>query len=480
MGARTGSEYLGGLRDSREVWLEGRRVEDVTAHPKLAGAAATLASLFDLQHDLRELCLDDDSEAGPIAVSHMIPRSRADLDRRHVALEAIASATVGLMGRTPDYLNVTFAGFAGRSAEWAREGNDHGAARLVAFQRELACRDLALTHTIIHPTVDKSLGDAPRPENDVVLRKVGETANGIVVRGAKVLATLAPFSDEIAVYPAHPIPEGSEAFALSFSVPMATPGLRVLCRDSVASESGAFDHPLSSRFDEQDAFVIFDDVEVPKERVFLDGNLAVYNNVMRASWFPNVAQQTMIRAQVKLEFAYGLACRMAEAINDTSPSTAEMLGELWSYGEFTRAAIRAAEVDARDYGDGVWFPSPGPMNALRAQLPRWFPRVNEIIRLIGSHNLLVSPAEGEFADPGLRPLIDHYLRGAKEVPADRRAAIFRLAWDFSGSALASRNEQYERFYLASAARCYQMAHAAAPRDRAFALVEQFLPQSSAG
>jgi aromatic ring hydroxylase len=115
------------------------------------------------------------------------------------------------------------------------------------------------------------------------------------------------------------------------------------------------------------------------------------------------------------------------------------------------------------------------MNALRAQLPRWFPRVNEIIRLIGSHNLLVSPSSGEFADPGLRPQIDRYLRGAKETPADRRAAIFRLAWDFTGSALASRNEQYERFYLASSSRCYQIAHLMAPRDRAFALVEQFLP-----
>ncbi|MEX1103461.1 MAG: 4-hydroxyphenylacetate 3-hydroxylase N-terminal domain-containing protein, partial [Dehalococcoidia bacterium] len=410
-----------------------------------------------------------------IAVSHMIPRSYADLERRHVALEATASATVGLMGRTPDYLNVTFAGFAGRAAEWRLAGNEDGAERLVAFQRELAIRDLALTHTIIHPTVDKSMGDAPRPENDVVLRKVGETAKGIVVRGAKVLATLAPFSDEIAVYPAHPIPEGSEHFALSFSVPMATPGLRTLCRDSVSSVPGSFDHPLSSRFDEQDAFIIFEDVEVPRDRVFIDGNLAVYNNVMRAGWFPNVAQQTMIRAQVKLEFAYGLACRMAEAINDTSAGTNEMLGEIWSYGEFTRAAIRTAELDARDYGDGVWFPAPGPMNALRAQLPRWFPRVNEIIRLIGSHNLLVSPPEAEFADGDLRPLLDHYLRGAKEMPADRRAAIFRLGWDFTGSALASRNEQYERFYLASAARCYQLAHASAPRDRAFALVDQFLP-----
>ena len=74
-------------------------------------------------------------------------------------------------------------------------------------------------------------------------------------------ATLAPFADEIAVYPALPLPAGADDYALSFCIPMSAPGLKFLCRDSVSASPNRFDHPLSSRFDEQDAFVIFDDVE---------------------------------------------------------------------------------------------------------------------------------------------------------------------------------------------------------------------------
>src|SRR3984893_16544622 len=416
MGARTGKEFLAGLKSPREVWVNGEKVVDVVSHPAFAGAARTLAEIFDLQHEAREVCLMRDPETEePINVSHLIPRSKEDLERRHRALQLVAEYTVGLMGRTPDYMNVTFAGFAGRADEWAVNGNDRGAANLVAYQKFLARKDLSLTHTIVHPTIDKAKGDVPEPGNEVALHKVADTAHGIVARGARLLATRAPLADEIAVYPAVPLMEGTEEYALSFCVPMDTPGLKFICRDSCATAPNRFDHPLSSRFDEQDAFVIFDDVEIPRDRVFIDANLVAYNTVMATGWYPNIMQQTMIRAQTKLEFAYGLASRMAEAINDVSPATKQMLGEIWTYAEFTRAAIHSAETEAFEYGNGVWFPNGGPLVALRAILPTWFPRVAEIITLIGSHNLLAAPSESQLDDPMLRPLISRYLRGAKEI-----------------------------------------------------------------
>jgi 4-hydroxyphenylacetate 3-monooxygenase len=475
MAARTGKEFLAGLSRRREVWVGDDRVDQVASHPAFAGAAETLAALFDLQHRAAGVCLMPDPETGePINLSHMIPRSRADLERRHACLQRIAEFTVGLMGRTPDYMNVTFAGFAGRADEWAVNGNDKGAANLVAYQKLLRRNDLSLTHTIIHPTIDKSKGDAPQAGSQVALHKVADTAHGIIVRGARILATLAPFADEIAVYPAVPLPEGADDFALSFCIPADTPGLKFLCRDSCSTAPNLFDHPLSSRFDEQDAFVIFDDVEVPRDRVFINANREAYNTVMTTGWYPNVMQQTMIRAQTKLEFAYGLATRIAEAINDVSPATKQMLGEIWTYAEFTRAAVHSAEAGAFEYGNGVWFPDGRPLAALRAALPTWFPRVGEIITLIGSHNLLAAPTEAELADAKLRPLIERYLHGANDVGAEQRARIFRLAWDFVGSALASRNELYERFYLASGARNYQLADVLAPKERARWLVDRML------
>src|SRR5215470_15735817 len=283
MGARTGEQFLEGLRKTRRiVWVGDERVDDVTTHPALAQAARTLAGIYDRQHRFPDECLIADPATGELVnVSHMIPRSVADLQRRNRGLSRISEATVGLMGRTPDYMNVKFACFAARHTRWAGAdgGNAEGAERLVRFQRRLARDDLSLTHTIIQPTIDKT-SDPRVIGNQVTLHKVGETAGGIVVRGARILATLAPFADEIAVYPGLAIPDGAEVYALAFAIPVDTPGLIFVCRDS-ASAPGAhrFNRPLSSRFDEQDAFVIFDDVEIPEERIFIDGRVDVYNDI---------------------------------------------------------------------------------------------------------------------------------------------------------------------------------------------------------
>jgi len=475
MPARTGAQFLRGLRDRREVWLGGQRVVDPMEHPALRGAAQAIADIFDLHYLHPADCLMADPETGePIAVSHMIPRSKEDIFRRHTALRRVAEFSVGLMGRTPDYMNVTYAGFAGRSDEWATNGNDEGAANLVAFQKELARNDLCLTHTLVHAMTDKSRGNVPTGLDETQLHLVEKTEHGILVRGARVLATLAPFADEIAVYPSQPMPDASWRHALSFSIRMDSPGLKFICRDSVSTPDDRFDHPLSGRFDEQDAFVIFDNVEVPRNRVFINGNLPVYNTVMSASWRANAMHQTMVRAWTKLEFAWGIACRMAEAIGASDPVTLQMLGELWSFAELARAAVHSAEEGSHHYGNGAWFLDGRPLDALRASLPFWFPRVGEIIRLIGSHNVLATPAAAAFDDPALRPLIDRYLRGAEDTTAFDRARIFRLGWDFAGSALASRNEQYERFYLTSGARNRQNVQQRADRTDADRLVERFL------
>src|SRR3954452_18753787 len=477
MAARTGEQFLRALARTRDLWVGGDKVSSVVDHPALAGAARTLAEVFDLQHRHADVCLMPDPETGePINISHMIPRSRDDLQRRHRGLECVAEYSVGLMGRTPDYMNVTFAGFAGRSDEWATNGNEWGAENLVRYQKKLAREDLSLTHTIIHSTVDLSKGRNPIGLDSMQLHKVGETAHGILVRGSRVLATLAPFSDELAVYPSGPMLDAAPEHALSFSIPMDTPGLKFICPDSVSVNSNRFDHPLSSRFDEQDAFVIFDDVEVPRDRVFIDANLAVYNSVMKTTWWPNHMQQTMIRAQTKLEFAWGLASRMAETVNTIDqPQVQQMLGEIAMFAEFARTALFAAEQAAREYGNGMWACDARPLLTLRAALPTWFPRTNEIIRQLGSHNLLTTPARAVLADETMRPLLDKYLEGVG-ADAEQRSRLFRLAWDFAATALGSRNEQYERFYLGSLGRALAWLQFSGDRTRANRLLDRFLTE----
>lgn len=463
--ARSGKEYISGLRDNREVWLGGRKLGDVTTEPAFQGALRSMAGLFDLQHEEADAMLvpNPDSDE-PMNASHLIPRSREDLDRRHKVFERTAEYSVGMLGRTPDYVNLTFAGFAGRADLWATNGNKRGAENLRRYQKMIASQDLALTHTIVHPTIDRSLGDVEGINGEVALRKVRQTAHGIVVRGARVLATLGPFADHIAVYPGQPLPRDATPYALGFAVPLATPGLKIICRDSYELPTCGFDHPFSSRFDEQDAFVIFDDVEVPQELVFIDGDTEIYNKVMTAGWLANIMQQTTIRSVVKFEFAYELLSRMVACMHADSPANNQMLGEVWTYAQLVRAGLRAAEADARDYGNGVWFCNEQPFHALRPTIPGWMARVNEIVKVIGGHNLLATPTRADLDNPELQPLLDRYIPGADGSTAAERARLFRAAWDFVGSALGSRTELYERYYLASAPRMYQVAHQVAQRE----------------
>lgn len=468
-----------GLRgDGREVWLGGERVQDVTGHPAFRGSLEGIAGFFDWQHRHAGDCIIADPVLKrATGISHLIPRSADDLGRRHRGLERLARYSMGMLGRTPDYVNLTFAGFAGQPSLWSANGNEEDAENLAAFQREVAEKDLALTHTIIHPTVDGRIAPYEGINGGVALKKVSESGGGIVVRGARILATLGPFADELAVYPGQPIPKDARDVALVFSIPLATPGLKMVCRDHYGLDAEAFDQSFSSHFDEKDAFVVFDDVEIPRHRVFLDGDPETYNAVMARGWTGNVMQQTCIRAMVKLEFAYELCCRMAETLGtNRRPEAIQMLGEIWSYA----VLIRAAEADAHDFGDGAWFCDEAPFRALRPILPGWMPRVNEIIKLTGSHNLLATPAKAGLEHPELRPWLERYLSGAGEGDAGERSRLFRTAWDFVGSALGARTELYERYYLASAARTYVLAHIAAQKDREWDQVPAFWAASPMG
>jgi len=460
MTARTGEQFRAGLKDDREIWLGHRRV-DVLTEPAFKGSVGGMAGYFDWQHQYADECLVEDPETGqPMNASLIIPRNADDLARRHRAFDRFARYSQGMLGRTPDYVNVTLAGFVARSDIFEAKGDTTYSARLKRFYREVVEGDLSMTHCIIHPVVDKSLPDLKGINGDLALKVVKRTPHSIIVRGAKILATLGPFADEMFVYPGAPQPPDADPAALlAFSIPMKTKGMVTLCRDHYGTNRDAGDQPFSSRFDEQDTFVIFDDVEIPNERVFIDGDRDVYNTLMQHGWAANIMQQTCIRAAVKLEFAYELATRMAQATNsDKRPETATMLGELWGYSCLTRSAVTAAEQGARDWGNGAFFPNDAPLRATRSIMPSWMVRANDIIKTVGSHNLLATPTLAALDDPRLGPLIETYMPGAHGMSARERAKLFRAAWDFAGSALGGRIELYERFYLASAPRNQGLDH----------------------
>jgi 4-hydroxyphenylacetate 3-monooxygenase len=474
--ARTGAQFLDGLRgDAREIWLNGEKVTHPLEHPALEAAARSMARVYDLQHEHAEEMLAPSPDDGRLVnVTHLIPRSKDDLERRRRAVELIASSTAGMMGRTPDYLNVTFACFAGRSDVWARRDNARGADNIVAYHRLMRDRDLSTTHSIMNPQVDRSKPEAEQAMGEVSLHKVGETADAIVVRGARMLATLAPYADELTIYPGSDIRPQDGSYALSFALPMGTPGLKFICRDSYSKQRDPFDYPLSSRFDEMDAVAIFEDVEVPKDRVFLDGDTVGYSEVISdTGWRGHIMHQAFTRAYVKLSFAFGLAHLVANTTGVVRfDHIQEKLGQISNMVELTRSALVSAEAGSFLDEGGVWYPDDRPFLALRGEMPKWLPYCNQLIQLIGGGGFMCTPARADLDGP-LRELIDTYYQAAG-ADAERRVRLFRLAWDYVGSDLGGRGELYERFYLSDSWRMTALAYKLADKTFPESLVEQFL------
>jgi 4-hydroxyphenylacetate 3-monooxygenase len=479
--ARTGSQFLDGLRgDAREIWLNGEKITHPLDHPQLRDAAESMARVYDLQHEHADEMLAPSPDDGRLVnVTHLIPRSKQDLERRRRAVELTAALTAGMMGRTPDYLNVTFACFAGRSDVWARRGNEQGAANLVAYQKRMRDLDLSTTHSIMNPQVDRGKPEAEQAMGEVALHKVGETENHITVRGARMLATLAPYADELTIYPGSDIRPQDGNYALSFALPMGTPGLKFICRDSYSKQRSRFDYPLSSRFDEMDAVVIFDDVEVPKDRLFLCGDTEAYSEVITdTGWRGHIMHQAFTRAYVKLSFAFGLGHLIANTTGVVRfDHIQEKLGQIWNMVELTRSALVSAEAGSALDEGGVWYPDDRPFLALRGEMPKWLPYINELLQLIGGGGYMCTPSEADLKGPLADEIAKYYQ--AAGADAERRIRLFRLAWDYIGSDLGGRGELYERFYLSDSYRMTALAYKIADKSFAESLVEQFLTEEPA-
>jgi 4-hydroxyphenylacetate 3-monooxygenase oxygenase component len=446
MGIRTGAEYRESLRDGRTVYVNGTRVKDVTTYPPFQGVIDSLAMLYDLQHapaHQKMLTYPSPADGKPVAMSFLLTETAEDVERRWKAEEFRAEATFGLMGRMPDFMNALVAD-AAFSHTAIGKPNPRFGDNIVRYYEQCRDRDWCLTHTLVDPQIDRSKGPAEQSDPEASLHFVKETDRGIIVRGARMLSTLAPFSNELWVGPFYPRKPGEEKYTLCFAVPMDTPGLKFICRESYNTNRSTFDRPVSSRFDEEDALAIFDDALIPWERVFINGDIEASNYILARA--PGYALlQATIRGVVKLRFMAGLACHVADAVGrSTAPHVQAQLGELIAKVELGNGLLRAA---AQDVINGR--KEGGSLRALAATLWVFIPetqmRAAEIIRQMGGSGLIMTPTEQDFANPEIAPYLEKYLVG-KNVQARDRVQLFKLAWDMLGEQFGSRQLQYEWFY----------------------------------
>ena len=453
MPARTGADYLARLRENPgEIHLRGERVVDPTAHPALRNGAHTLAKLYDLQHDPKfkdEMTYPSPTTGDPVGLSFIMPRTAEDLEKRGRMITNWARVTKGMMGRTPDFLNVALMSMAA-AGDYCGRNRPEFKDNVVNYYEYVRENDLTLTHTLVNLQRNRApLASSLENRTDVALAVVKETDAGIIIDGARVLATLGPLSDEIIVYPArtHRLPgDAPERHAFAFALPCNTPGMKFMCRESFDTGRSHFDHPLGSRFEEMDAIVIFDQVLVPWERVFLYGDVELANNWGGATnRNTHTGHQVVSKNVVKCEFILGLANLMVETLGSGQiPQVQSMMAEIIENLQITKALLRTAEAEAEVDEWGIMSPPYMPLLVARRSFIRMYPRMAEILHLLGSSSLMALPTEADMNGP-LADEIHRYLE-TDTASAEDRVKLFRLAWDVCCSAFGSRQVLYERYF----------------------------------
>src|SRR5215510_5345558 len=479
MPARTGAEYLQGLKGrNSEIWLGNERIRDVTTHPALRRCARSVAHLYDMQYDpvLRdEMTYISPTSGQRVGLSFITPQSLEDLQRRSRMMLQWARYSGGMLGRSPDYLNVALMA-AAAAADFYGQNDPRFADNVRNYYTYVREHDLCLTHTLVNPQANRALTATGQPSAEIAARIVKETDNGMVIRGARILATLGPLSDEILVFPSTVLKAAADtaSFAFAFAIPCDTPGLKFICREGFDYGYPHADHPLGSRFEEMDAIVIFDDVLVPWERVFLKADPFRCNQLFAATnAVVHMMHQVVVKDVAKAEFVLGVACLVVNAIGSGEfPHVHEKIAECIINLELMKACLRAGEADAAIDHWGVMCPHRPPLDVARNIFPKMYPRMVEILQLLSSSGMMMIPPESALDSP-IAEDIDRYLVVANMNARDR-VKLFRLAWDIACSAFGGRQTLYERFFFGDPVRMTSALYGIYDKEPLMERVRQFL------
>ncbi len=443
---KNGTSHLKSLQDGRDIRLNGEHITDPTEHPAFRNACRTAAAFYDFQARAENQALMTfETETGArVSRCWQLPTSYAGLVERRRALEAWAELHLGFFGRSPDHVASTLSGFI-MGIDVFEAYDPARAAALCDYVRYAREADHYLSYVVVNPQADRSQPQNAQKNLFLTAGIVDEDAGGITVRGAKMLATAGIMANEVFVSSLPPLGKGDENYALSFVVPMNAPGLRVLSRKSYeAAAVSSFDNPLSSRLDENDALLYFDDVRVPWDRIFVCRDIAMCQRQFHgtpAHVFQNY--QAQIRLMVKVRFLAGLARRMADTNGTLGfPQVREMLGQIAANVGQVEGLVWGMEARGRMVGR-YFVPDPALLYTAQVQAQEMYPQLIAKLRELAGGGMIMLPSSiADFADADTASVI----RRTQVSPfyaADDRVKFFKLAWDAVGSEFASRHLQYE-------------------------------------
>ena len=481
---KTGKQYLEGLRDGRVIYIGSERVDDVTTHPAFRGGAQSMAALYDLKADpgLRDV-MSFEEGGERFSMYYLMPRSRADLERRMNAHRLIAEQTCGLFGRSPDHVSSFVTGFAMLPAAFDPIGPGYGD-NIVGYYRHMRANDSYAAYAVLPPAGARNpefylQQNRPTP----TLRVVDETDDGVVVSGLKMLATGAAYADELWIGNLLPIAPSQIKESITCAVPCNTPGVSLWSRKPFARDVRyAIDYPLSARLDESDMMVMCDNVKVPWERVFVHDNTEMSREVYTVTpshCFGN--HQSNVRFWAKMRLLTGVMGKVAQSSGiDKVPQVRDMLGRMAAL-EATIAGMVYGQI--QDYED--WPGGPEGYVCFNRRIMyaalNWctenHPAIIEMLRELTGGSVFQLPADASVMhDERLRKQFETYWE-TPEMDALSRMKLFRLAWDLIGSEFAGRHQQYEKFYAGPSFVVRSHSFREAPWETFHDLVDQVIDRN---
>ncbi|WP_374017104.1 4-hydroxyphenylacetate 3-monooxygenase, oxygenase component [Paenibacillus thiaminolyticus] len=483
MPAKTGQQYIERIDAAQSsVWIDGQQVQGkVSEHPAFRGVMRSQAALYDMQFDpgkIEIMTYLSPTTGDRVGTSFLQPSTKEDLEKRRNMIQEWAKFNGGMMGRSPDYINSGMMAY-GAAADIFGAHDTMYADNMRQYIEYIRENDLSLTHTLIQPQVNRGVQTHQLSDPYIAARIVRKNDDGVVIRGARLLATQGGITDEIMVFPSTVLKQSEEEnpYAFAFSIPNNTPGLKFICRESFDYGKSPFDHPLGSRFEEMDAIVVFDDVKVPWNRIFALGNTGICNRIYADSNAAvHMTHQVVSKNVAKTEFILGILQLMVESINiGQYQHVQEKMAEVIIALETLKAFLTASEAHAKIDRWGVMTPDFGPLNAARNYFPKMYPRFSEIMQLLGASGLMALPNEADFQSV-LRPDLDKYLQSANQ-DAYHRVKLYRLAWDVCMSAFGSRQTLYERYFFGDPVRMAGALYNGYDKQEYVDRVKEFLERS---
>ncbi len=374
-----------------------------------------------------------------------MPKSQPDLAGSRDAIAEWARISYGWMGRPPDY-KASLTGTLGANTEFYTPYHDNA----LRWYRRTQERCLFLNHALVNPPIDKE--KSPDEVKDVYVRVEKETDAGVIVSGAKVVATGSALTHHNFIGFYGPTPLGKPEMALFAMIPMGA-GLKLICRPSyemhAATLGSPFDYPLSSRLDENDAILVLDKVFIPWEDLFVYRDLDKANNFFpRSGFIPRFTLHGCTRFAVKLDFLAGVLLKALDALGIQDQRSAQVqVGEVLSWRHMFWGLTEAMINTPEEWVNGALQPNTEYGLAYRVLAPVAYPRIKEIIeQTIASGLIYLNSHATDFKTPELRPYLEKYLRGSNDYDALERVKLLKILWDAVGTEFGRRHELYERNY----------------------------------